>query len=382
MSLGGGANSCDRHRGHATRSPPASPTRSRPATATARPAAERLQLLAGPGRRRRSRSAPRRATTRAASFSNFGTCVDIFAPGVSITSAWYTSNTATNTISGTSMATPHVAGAAALVLAGQPGVDARSRSATRWSTTPPPAWSPTRAPARPNRLLYVDNGGTPPANDFSVAVSPTSGSVAPGGSVTDHGEHHHDGRLRAVGEPLRQRPAGRAPRPRFNPATVTSGGSSTLTISHLGVDAAAARTPSPSPARPSRDPDGDVLADGDRRRWRRLLRHQRHRRADPRRGHGDHQHDHDRRLRPQRARRRRTVAVNIVHTYRGDLVIDLVAPDGTAYRLKNSSYFDGADNVNATYTVNLSAARRPTAPGRCGSVTCTPRTPATSTPGR
>lgn len=49
-----------------------------------------------------------------------------------------------------------------------------------------------------------------------------------------------------------------------------------------------------------------------------------------------------------------TVAVNIVHTYRGDLVIDLLAPDGSAYRLKNSSYFDGADNVNATYTVNLS----------------------------
>jgi len=49
-----------------------------------------------------------------------------------------------------------------------------------------------------------------------------------------------------------------------------------------------------------------------------------------------------------------TVAVNIVHTYRGDLVIDLVAPDGTAFRLKNSSAFDSADNVNATYTVNLS----------------------------
>jgi subtilisin-like proprotein convertase family protein len=47
------------------------------------------------------------------------------------------------------------------------------------------------------------------------------------------------------------------------------------------------------------------------------------------------------------------VAVNIVHTFRGDLVIDLVAPDGSAYRLKNSSYFDGADNVNTTYTANL-----------------------------
>ncbi len=53
-------------------------------------------------------------TDARASFSNFGTCTDIFAPGQNITSAWNTSDTATNTISGTSMASPHVAGAAAL----------------------------------------------------------------------------------------------------------------------------------------------------------------------------------------------------------------------------------------------------------------------------
>ncbi|MCX5249049.1 M4 family metallopeptidase [Streptomyces sp. NBC_00201] len=49
------------------------------------------------------------------------------------------------------------------------------------------------------------------------------------------------------------------------------------------------------------------------------------------------------------------VSVDIVHTWRGDLVIDLVAPDGSTYRLKNFSSSDSADNVQATYTVNASS---------------------------
>ncbi len=93
-------------------------------------------------------------TDARASYSSFGTCLDLFAPGSSITSAWYTSNTATNTISGTSMATAHVAGAAALYLQANPGAspatvrNALFNNATAGRVTNPGAGSP-------NRLLYT-----------------------------------------------------------------------------------------------------------------------------------------------------------------------------------------------------------------------------------
>ena len=67
-------------------------------------------------------------TDKKASWANYGNCVDWFAPGVNITSAWFTSATATNTISGTSMATPHTAGVAALYLETHPHGVARRRT--------------------------------------------------------------------------------------------------------------------------------------------------------------------------------------------------------------------------------------------------------------
>ena len=97
---------------------------------------------------------------RRASFSNYGSCVDLFAPGVSIRSAWATSNTATVSISGTSMAAPHVAGAAALVLAGSPGASpAAVSSALLDATTKNVVTSSNTAN---NDLLFTGSGSAPP----------------------------------------------------------------------------------------------------------------------------------------------------------------------------------------------------------------------------
>ncbi|WP_030673262.1 S8 family peptidase [Streptomyces sp. NRRL B-1347] len=91
---------------------------------------------------------------RRASSSNYGQCVSLFAPGVQIPSAWKDSDSSTNTISGTSMATAHVTGAAALHLAFRPGDTPAQvkRGLVDNATTGVLQGTP---PVVPNKLLYT-----------------------------------------------------------------------------------------------------------------------------------------------------------------------------------------------------------------------------------
>lgn len=125
------------------------------------------------------------STDARSSFSSWGACIDLFAPGSSITSTW--NNGSTNTISGTSMASPHVAGAVALYLE------------TNASATPLQVANAIKATAvsgkisnpngSPNMLLQTLSDGTPPPpppppNELQNGVAVSGLSASTGSDIT------------------------------------------------------------------------------------------------------------------------------------------------------------------------------------------------------
>ncbi|MEO3820572.1 S8 family serine peptidase [Plantactinospora sp. B24E8] len=162
-----------------------------------------------------------------APFSNVGTCVDLFAPGVGITSAYVGGDTATRTASGTSMATPHVAGAAALILADHPTYPPAQVTAELLADATPGVVTDAGA-GSPNRLLHVDH--VTPADDFALAATPASGTVTAGGTVsTTITGTVTRGSTQPVSLVATGLPDGVTAT--FRPATISSDGTTTLTIS-------------------------------------------------------------------------------------------------------------------------------------------------------
>ncbi len=137
-------------------------------------------------------------TDTKASFANYGSCVDFFAPGVSVTSAWIGSDSDTNTISGTSMAAPHAAGAAALFLESNPSADAQTVRDALYNATTKGIVSNSNTAN--NDLLYTldfsgdgggDDGGggddtnAAPTASFSASTSGLTASFSDGSSDSD-----------------------------------------------------------------------------------------------------------------------------------------------------------------------------------------------------
>ena len=125
------------------------------------------------------------ASDTRASFSNYGSCLDIFAPGVRITSAGHTSDDATQVMQGTSMATPHVTGAAALVLGADPGATPAQVTAalTGHASTGKVTAAGTGSPGRLLDTSWLNAAATTPATRPTTAPAAACGPFVTGTDV-------------------------------------------------------------------------------------------------------------------------------------------------------------------------------------------------------
>ncbi|MGI5500973.1 S8 family peptidase [Lentzea sp. CA-135723] len=274
-------------------------------------------------------------TDARSSFSNYGSCTDIYAPGSNIVSSWNTNDTATNNISGTSMATPHVAGAAALWLATHP------------TDSPAAVWNGLNAASTPNKitnvgantpnkLLYTLFGGDPQPGNPSVTnpgtQTSTVGTAASLQLSASGGTAPYTWSVSGLPAGLSANASGAIS------GTPTTAGTSTVTATVTDsanktgsatfswvVNAVGGNCDARTNSTPVAIPDNTtvtstIVVSGC----------------------------------AGNASATASIKVSITHTYKGDLVVDLVAPDGSVYNLHNRTG-GSADNINETFTRNLSS---------------------------
>ncbi|MET4730776.1 serine protease [Lysobacter enzymogenes] len=275
------------------------------------------------------------------SFSNFGARVDVAAPGSAIISTVNGFNGANNqygSLSGTSMAAPHVAGVAALVQSAASTPLTQAQMATLLKNT---ARAFPSAPDRPigagivdaNAAVAAVAGGTPgnqaPVANFAssangLTVSFTDSSSDSDGSIASRSWDFGDGTTSTATSPsktysvagtytVKLTVVDNAGASNTKTATVTVGSGGGVQTYSNGTDANI-------PDNNATGVTSSIAVSG----------------------------------RTGNAPSDAQVSVNIVHTYQGDLIVDLIAPDGSVYNLHNRTGGD-ADNLNRSYTVNLSS---------------------------
>jgi subtilisin family serine protease len=263
-------------------------------------------------------------TDHLADFSNRGSCVDLVAPGVAVTSDYDGSNTDSRSESGTSMAAPHVAGAAAVYLAThRTAAPAAVRAAlVGTATTGALRGVPS---GTGNLLLYtgdpnVSSPGTPapaPTTTRPSVPATTTTAPPPGGGCSI--------------VPL---PPGVPQPPCATPTTPAPPRTTTPPVTGAPTTTAPAPTTTAAPPPSGTSNDTDVAIPDK----------------------GSAQSSITVTGRTGRAPAALRVAVRIVHPFRGDLAVDLVAPDGKSYRVKIASSFDAGQNFDATVALNASAS--------------------------